>query len=108
MVNLFMLMAEVADQANKADTVLERLDPPRRAAVILALVGLGLLGALLIVVVLLGGRWARQDRSPRPSRFTGTSEESSTANRTPPKPRSNELRSGETLAEPPGDGETKS
>ena len=102
MVNLPLLLAEVAIQAEK-DTLLERLDPQRRLAVVLALIGIGLVGALLIVLVLLGGRWARQNRAPRASRLTGEAK----AKHQAAKVASIELRSGETLAEPPGDGETK-
>lgn len=54
------------DEASQ--TLLERLAPEQRAAVILALVGLCLLGVLLAVVTLLAGRWARLERPPRPTR----------------------------------------
>ena len=46
-------------------TVLQKLDPDRRAAVILALIGLGILGALLVCLTMLAGRWARQGRRRR-------------------------------------------
>jgi len=46
-------------------TVLEQLDPQRRVAVVLALLGLGLLGALLVTLIMLAGRWARHDYRPR-------------------------------------------
>ena len=38
------------------DAVIERLDPPRRAAVVMALLGLTLVGLFLIAFVMLGGR----------------------------------------------------
>jgi hypothetical protein len=101
MVNQFfssvLLLAENAD-----DTVLERLDPDRRAAVIAALVGLVLLGTLLVVVAMLAGRWARQRPSTRKQRFTG----GKAASFAPP-PREPKGRQNETLADQPGEGETK-
>jgi hypothetical protein len=93
----FLLLAEKAD-----DTVLERLDPDRRAAVIAALVGLVLLGTLLVVVVMLAGRWARHRPSQRKQRFAGGKETSFA-----PPPREPKGRQNETLIDQPGDGETK-
>jgi hypothetical protein len=92
-----LLLAENAD-----DTVLERLDPDRRAAVIAALVGLVLLGTLLVVVAMLAGRWARHRPSQRKERFTG----GKAASFGPP-PREPKGRQNETLADQPGEGETK-
>ncbi|MEM8864658.1 MAG: hypothetical protein AAGF31_03835 [Planctomycetota bacterium] len=47
----------------------ERLDPPTRTAVMMALLGLVLLGLLLVACIMVGGRWlrrlARQRRPPR-------------------------------------------
>jgi hypothetical protein len=40
--------------------VLERLDPPRRAAVVMALLGLVLTGLVLITCVMLGAHWVRR------------------------------------------------
>lgn len=54
-------------------TVLEQLDPERRVAVVMALVGLGLLAALLVAIVMLGGRWARQTRPRRQTLASGLS-----------------------------------
>lgn len=48
------------------DAVLERLDPPRRAAVVMALLGLTLIGLLLITVVMVGGHWVRRLARHRP------------------------------------------
>jgi hypothetical protein len=56
-----MLLAEDA-----AKPVLERLDPPRRAAVVMALLGLVLTGLLLVVCVMLGGHWVRRMARHRP------------------------------------------
>ncbi|HEX5471254.1 MAG TPA: hypothetical protein VFW73_05180 [Lacipirellulaceae bacterium] len=47
-------------------SVLERLDPPRRAAVIMALLGLTLLGIFLITFVMIGGHWVRRLARHRP------------------------------------------
>lgn len=93
----FWLLAESAD-----DTVLERLDPERRAAVMAALVGLVLLGTLLVVVAMLAGRWARQRPSQRKQRFTAGKVGSFA-----PPPREPKGRQTETLADQPGEGETK-
>ena len=43
-----------------AEAAGERLPPPARAAVLMALLGIALLGMLLIVVILLGGHWVRR------------------------------------------------
>jgi hypothetical protein len=48
----------LAQQA--AEPVLERLDPPRRAAVIMALLGLVLTGLLLVTIAMLGAHWVRR------------------------------------------------
>ena len=56
--------------------VLERIDPPRRAAIIMALLGLTLVGLFLIVLAMVGGHWARRLARQRPganSKRTGTS-----------------------------------
>jgi hypothetical protein len=47
-------------EPNVAQPLLERLDPPRRAAVIMALVAIAILGIFLVTFVLLGGHWARR------------------------------------------------
>lgn len=38
----------------------EKLSPPASAAVLMALLGIALLGMLLVVVILLGGHWVRK------------------------------------------------
>ena len=50
------------------DAVLERLDPPRRAAVVMALLGLTLIGLFLITFVMVGGHWVRRLARHRPGR----------------------------------------
>lgn len=89
----WILVAE-AEQA-----VIEKLDPERRAAVILALIGLALLGVLLVVLVMLGGRWARRGVKLRPDRSKPPQE----------KDKSASFRSAETLVDTYGQpGETQS
>ena len=50
--------------------VLERLDPPRRAAVVMALIGIALVGVFLVATVVIGAHWvrklARHQLGPRP------------------------------------------
>ena len=60
----------------------DKLSPPASAAVLMALLGIALLGLLIVVVILLGGNWVRKqgnfrrgpsvppDRSPIPRRTT--------------------------------------
>jgi predicted PurR-regulated permease PerM len=48
----------VAQQAT--EPVLERLDPPRRAAVVMALLAMVLLGLLLVTCIMIGARWVRR------------------------------------------------
>ena len=54
--------------AHANDPILERLDPPRRAAVVMALLGLTLIGLFLIVFVMVGGHWVRRLARHRPGR----------------------------------------
>jgi len=46
--------------AEPASSVFERLDPPRRAAVVMALLGLVLVGLVLTTCVMLGAHWVRR------------------------------------------------
>jgi hypothetical protein len=43
-----------------ADPLMEQLDPPRRAAVVMALLALVMTGLLLVTCVMLGARWVRR------------------------------------------------
>lgn len=43
-----------------AEAAGEQLPPPARAAVLMALLGIALLGMLLVVLILLGGHWVRR------------------------------------------------
>jgi hypothetical protein len=62
--------------------VLERLDPPRRAAVAMALLALVLTGLALVTCVMLGGHWVRRLARHRPgSQSSGTGSTSATENR---------------------------
>jgi ferric-dicitrate binding protein FerR (iron transport regulator) len=51
-----------------AEPVLERLDPPRRAAVVMALLALTLIGLFLVVLIMVGGHWVRRLARHRPAR----------------------------------------
>ena len=42
-----------------AEPLLERLDPPRRAAVVMAILALVLVGLALVACVMISGRWVR-------------------------------------------------
>ena len=55
-----------ADDA--AEPVLERLDPPRRAAVVMALLALTLVGLFLVILTMVGGHWVRRLARHRPAR----------------------------------------
>ncbi len=47
--------------------VLERLDPPLRAAVVMALLALTLTGLFLVTFAMIGGRWVRRLARQRPN-----------------------------------------
>ncbi len=85
----YLLLADAS-----TDTVLERLEPERRAAVVLALVGLALLGVLLAVITMLAGRWARHER---PLRGTRLGRWARGRTHRQPKISNRDLRHGETM-----------
>jgi hypothetical protein len=58
-----LLAAEEAGQP-----VFERLDPPRRAAVVMALLALTLIGLFLVIFIMVGGHWVRRLARHRPAR----------------------------------------
>jgi len=58
---LIVLLAQ-----KSTEPVLEQLDPPRRAAVVMALLGLVLTGLLLVTIVMLGAHWVRRLARHRP------------------------------------------
>lgn len=104
MVNL-MANDWVTVVAAGSDTVLEKLEPERRAAVVLALVGLVLLGISLVVITMFAGRWARHDRPRRNIRFQA---EPRAKARQPQKNLTDaEARYEETIVNHPGDDDTK-
>jgi hypothetical protein len=43
-----------------AEHLIDRLDPPRRAAVLMAILALVLLGMAIVACVMIGGRWVRK------------------------------------------------
>ncbi len=86
-----------------AETVLERLDPQRRAAVVLALIGLCLLGVTMVVLTMLGARWVRGQRL-RPARERHKSSPVDSPKRRVTVDRSNST--SETLSGPPTGEET--
>jgi hypothetical protein len=56
--------------ARAGDDVLNRLDPPRRAAVVMALLGLTLIGLFLVAFVMVGGHWVRRLARHKPGQRT--------------------------------------
>jgi hypothetical protein len=54
------------------EALIERLDPPRRAAVLMAILGLVILGLTLVACVMIGGRWVRRLARQRHGRTTLT------------------------------------
>jgi hypothetical protein len=61
--------------------VLERLDPPRRAAVVMALLGLVLTGLVLVTCVMLGAHWVRRLARHKPNEHLPAGEAKATAER---------------------------
>jgi hypothetical protein len=64
------LLVELLAAAQPAEPLLERLDPQRRTAVIMAIIWLVVVGLLLVTCTMLGARWVRRiarhkPRSPR-------------------------------------------
>jgi hypothetical protein len=55
-----------------AEPLLERLDLPRRAAVVMAIMGLVLTGLVLVACVMIGGRWVRRLARHQHERTTRT------------------------------------
>jgi len=61
------------EPAESAEPLIEKLDPPRRAAVLMAILALVLLGMLIVTCVMIGGRWLRRVAQQRhgPTQNTG-------------------------------------
>ena len=55
-----LIGAALLQTEQAAEPLLERLDPPRRAIVLMALLGLVLTGVVLVACVMIGGRWVRR------------------------------------------------
>jgi hypothetical protein len=54
--------------AQQKEPVLERLDPPRRVAVVMALLALVLTGLVLVTCAMIGARWVRRMARHKPGR----------------------------------------
>ena len=72
MIGLWNMLLVSAQQSTAP--VLERLDPPRRAAVVMALLALTLIGLFLITFAMVGGHWVRRLARHRPGRRVSTQE----------------------------------
>lgn len=69
MTNFPFLLSSLLAQAPAVEPVrpvIERLDPPRRAAVVMALLALVLTGLLLVACAMLGAHWVRRMARHRP------------------------------------------
>jgi hypothetical protein len=54
-----LIWALAADQ-RAAEPLIEKLDPPRRAAVAMALLAIVIIGLFLVTCAMIGGHWARR------------------------------------------------
>ncbi len=57
---MVIVLAHVLLAEEAAQPLIERLDPPRRTAVIMALLGIVLVGVFLVAVVMIGAHWVRR------------------------------------------------
>jgi hypothetical protein len=64
-------VVELLWAAQPAEPVLERLDPPKRTFVIMAIIFIAIVGLLLVTCTMLGARWVRgiSRQQPRPPRL---------------------------------------
>lgn len=60
------LIFDLLGAANPAIPLIERLDPYRKVAVIMALLALIVIGVFLVAATMLGGNWARRLARQRP------------------------------------------
>jgi hypothetical protein len=81
MVNLFPVMAALLPARHSTDAVLEQLDPPRRAAVLMALLGLVLLGLVLVTCAMIGAHWVRRVARHKPGTLRAQTAEAVSQNR---------------------------
>jgi hypothetical protein len=72
--------ADFALLAQQKDPVLEQLDPPRRAAVIIALLALVLTGLFLVVAVMVGAHWVRRLARHKPGNRSSNIRETAVQN----------------------------
>lgn len=98
MISTAATVASVPFRALAEAATPEKLSPPASAAVLMALLGIALLGMLLVVVILLGGNWVRKQgkyhRGPSvpPDRLPlrrSTDTEPATSDATIPGPQAN-------------------
>jgi hypothetical protein len=54
------LLWAAVTQTHSAEPLIERLDPPRRAVVIMALLAIALVGLFLVTFAMVGGHWVRK------------------------------------------------
>lgn len=60
------LSLQLLAESEPAKSVLEQLSGPKRAAVVMALLGITLIGMFLVVFVMVGGHWVRRMARHRP------------------------------------------
>ena len=56
----YSLLWAALTEGKAAEPLIERLDPPRRAAVAMALLAITIIGLFLVTCVLIGGHWVRR------------------------------------------------
>jgi hypothetical protein len=96
--------------AETTTPVLERLDPPRRAVVVMALLGLVLTGLVLVTCVMLGAHWVRRLARHRPHDHVTSevrSDAESTRVRKSLEAMLPEVKTGDTVQFDAGSKETK-
>lgn len=90
--------ATLLAQQDQAATVLERLDPTVRAALLMVLVGLIIVGLVLVVMVMIGGRWVRRGPRSRPAPKDYADQRHAPRPDAAPRVEPNAPLAGETLA----------
>jgi hypothetical protein len=104
----YLIIALVqAEQPNKAP--IERLDPPTRAAVIMTIFGLVLVGLTLVVGIMIGAHWVRRMARQRPRGLHPTTSAKPVGQRPLPSPADSlpDARTDATLKIDAGTKETK-
>ena len=101
---LMRLARSLAAVDTPAKPLFERLDPPRRAAVLMAILGLVLLGLGLVACVMIGGRWVRRIARVRHGRTKNIAHIENQRLRARLQPILPDAATGDTtVAEPPSD-----